>query len=65
MFDLLSRLTGPGASGRTGSIAGIALNLLFDVAQQAVCVGAGTQSWASLAVYDADEFASFATGESE
>lgn len=62
MLDLLPRPTRLDASGLTQRITSVALNLLYHLTQQAACIGSGTQSWASPAAYDADDFASFTRG---
>jgi len=60
--DLLPRPTRLDASGLTQRLTSVVLNLLYDLTQQAACIGSGTQSWASLAAYDADDYASFTRG---
>ncbi|WP_406126900.1 hypothetical protein [Streptomyces sp. NBC_00989] len=43
-------------------IAAVVLDRLFDLTQQAARFSSGSQPWASLAAYDADDFASFTSG---
>ncbi|MCX5233926.1 hypothetical protein OG824_01570 [Streptomyces prunicolor] len=60
--DLLPRSAGFDGSRRMDRITAVVLNLLFDLTQQAARFSSGPQPWASLATYDADDFASFTTG---
>ncbi|MFD4560526.1 hypothetical protein ACFWP5_40480 [Streptomyces sp. NPDC058469] len=62
MPDLLSRPARLDGLGRMERITAVMRDLLFDLTQQAARFGAGPQPWAALAVYDADEFASFTGG---
>nr|WSY53335.1 hypothetical protein OG999_26575 [Streptomyces sp. NBC_00886] len=62
MFDPLPRSTGLDGSRRMDRITAVVLHLLFDLAQQSARFSSGSQPWASLAAYDAADFASFTTG---
>ena len=62
MRDLLSRPASFDGSGRMDRITALVWDLLFDLARQAARFGSCPQSWAPLAAYDADEFASFTAG---
>lgn len=62
MLDPLSRSAALDGLCRMDRIAAVVLDRLFDLTQQAARFSSGSQPWASLAAYDADDFASFTSG---
>jgi hypothetical protein len=62
VLDPLPRSTRLDGSRCMDHITAVVLDLLFDLTQQAARFDSGPQPWASLAAYDADDFASFTVG---